>query len=112
VEKLQFASSKANLKNITQWAAENMTDVDVGWDKGPSFEQVLPVLVKWRQLRKATLPSHGKHYPSSEVLCNFIMRMKHLKYLDLSSDYNPELKPLLDKINEFVLPRRPNFHLE
>jgi hypothetical protein len=65
VEKLKFASRKENLKDITEWAAENMTDVNVGWDKGPSVEQVLPVLVKWRQLRKVTLPSHGQHYPSS-----------------------------------------------
>ena len=42
---------------------------------------------------------------------------KHLKYLKLGSGSNPELTTLWnwqlrDKINEFVLPRRPDFQLE
>ena len=103
---------EANLKDVTELAAENMKEVVLGWDKGPSIKQVLPVLVKWRQLRKVTFPLHGRHYPSSEVLCDFIMGMKHLRYLNLLSGSNPQVKPLIDKINEFVLPRRPNFELE
>ena len=113
MEILEFFIRKANLRDITEWAAENMTEVDLRWDKGPSIEQVLPVLAKWRQLRKLTVISYERHhYPSSEVFCHFIMRMKRLKYLNLGSYSNPKLKPLLDKINEFVLPRRPIFHLE
>jgi hypothetical protein len=112
VEILEFFIRKAKLKDITEWVAENMTEVELGWDKGPSIEQVLPVLRKWRQLKKVTLRLHGRHYPSPEVLCDFIMGIKHLKYLNLRFGPNPELKPLLDKINEFVLPRRPDFHLE
>ena len=112
MEKLKFSSRKANLKDITEWAAENMTEVDLAWDKGPSIRQAVPVIMKWRQLRKATLRRFGQHRPSSEAWCDFIMRMKHLKYLRIATHSKPELKPLIDKIKEFVLPRRPNFHLE
>jgi hypothetical protein len=103
---------EANLEDITEWAAENVKEVKLGWDKGPSIEQVLPVLAKWRHLRKLTFLLDERHYPSSEVLCDFIMGMKHLRYLNLLSGSNPQVKPLIDKINEFVLPRRPNFELE
>ena len=109
---LQFIVRKANLNDITELAAENMKEVVLGWGKGPSIEQVLPVLAKCRQLRKVTLISGERQQPSSEVVCNFMMGMKHLKYLDLFSDSNPKFKPLCDKINEFVLPRRPNFDLK
>ena len=49
---LQFIVRKANLNDITELAAENMKEVVLGWGKGPSIEQVLPVLAKCRQLRK------------------------------------------------------------
>jgi hypothetical protein len=110
VEILDLFTRKANLKDITEWAAENMKDVELGWDKGPSIKQVLPVLAKWRQLRKLTLSFDFRHFPPAEVFCDFIMRLKHLTYLRLRD--SPKLKPLIDKINEFVLPRRPNFDLK
>ncbi len=112
MEILEFYIRKATLKDLTEWAAENMKEVELGLDKGPSIERVLPVVAKWRQLRKLTLFLDEGHHPSSEVFCNFIMGMKHLTHLIFSPDSCPKLKPLRDEINEFVLPRRPNFNLE
>jgi hypothetical protein len=112
VEILEFFIVEANLKDITELAAENMKEVKIGWSKKPSIEQVLPVLAKWRQLRKLTLCLDFRHFPPVEVFCDFIMRLKHLTYLRLYDSSNPKLKPLIDKINEFVLPRRPNFDLK
>ena len=93
-------------------AAENMKEVVLGWEKGPSIELVLPVVAKWRQLRKLTLFLNKRHHPSSEVFCDFIMGMKHLTHLRFSHHSSRKLKPLRDKINEFVLPRRPDFDLK
>ena len=112
MEILEIYFKKANLKDVTDLAAENMKEVELGWEKGPSIAQVLPVLAKWRQLRKLTLFLDERHHPSSEVFCDFIMGMKNLTYLSLYPDSSLKLKPLRDKINEFVLPRRPNFDLK
>jgi hypothetical protein len=112
VDILELFNKKANLKDITELAAGNLKEVELGWDKGPSIEQVLPVLAKWRKLRKVALCFRERQPPSSEVVCDFIMNMKHLMYLYLGSNFDPKLKPLCDKINEFVLPRRPNFDLK
>ena len=112
MEILEFYIRKATLKDLTEWAAENMKEVDLCWDKGPSIEQVLTVLAKWRQLRKLTLFLDERSHPSSEVFCDFIMGMKYLTHLRFSQNSSRKLKPLRDKINEFVLPRRPNFDLK
>ena len=114
MEILEIYFKKANLKDVTDLAAENMKEVELVWEKGHSIAQVLPVLAKWRQLRKLTLFLDERHHPSSEVFCDFIMGMKNLTYLRLypNSNSNLKLKPLREKINEFVLPRRPNFDLK
>jgi hypothetical protein len=102
----------ANLKDITKLAAKkNLKEVKLHWEIGPSIEEVLPVLAKWRRLRKLALLLDGRDFPSSEVLCDFIMRMKHLRHLRLFHNSNLQVNSLRDKINEFVLPRRPNFDL-
>jgi hypothetical protein len=111
VEILDVYFEKAKLEDFTKLAAENIKEVVIAWEEGPSIEKVLRVLAKCRHLRKLTLLVEKGNFLSSKVLCDFIMGMKHLTYLRLFPNSNPDLKPLRDKVNEFVLPRRPNFDL-
>ena len=111
IEDLEVDCHRANLKDITKLTAENIKKVKLRWTIGPSIEEVLPVLAKWRHLQKLALIIDGRDFPSSDVLCDFIMKMKHLRHLRLFHDSNPQVNSLRDKINEFVLPRRPNFDL-
>jgi hypothetical protein len=107
LDKEHDTASEFTMSN-SKLAAENIKNIH--WDIGPSIED-LPVLAKCRRLRKLALFLDGRDFPSSEVLCDFIMRMKHLRHLRLVHNSNLEVNSLRDKINEFVLPRRPNFDL-
>ena len=112
MEILNIYFLKATLKDLTDLAAENVKEVDLSWEKGPSIEKVLPVVAKWRQLQKLTLFLDERNHPSSEVFCNFIMGMKHLTHLRFFPYSSPKLKPLRKKINEYVSRHRPNFVLK
>jgi hypothetical protein len=96
--------------------AENMTDVTLGWDIGPSIKDALPVLRRWRYLNRLTLNDGVNNkisVPPLEVISGFIMGMKHLTHLNIVSYYDRsnygQLNFLRDKVNEMILPRRPNF---
>jgi len=91
VEILEIYFEIANLKDLTDLAAENIKEVELGWEEGPSIEQVLPVLAEWRQLRKLTLFLDERHHSSFEVFCDFIMGMKNLTYLSLYPDSSLKL---------------------
>jgi hypothetical protein len=94
--------------------AENVTDITLNWDKGPSMKEVLPVLKRWRHLGRLKLEGLYCTELSDlpfEVLSDFIMEMKRLSYLHIAPEYGHggQLEILRDKVNEFILPRRPNF---
>ena len=104
----------ANVANVQDYAelesAVNMKEVRISWGEGHSIEDILPVLKRWRQLRRLTLGSNESSLPQITVICDFIMRMKNLAYLKLSLDC-AELGTLRDEVNKVVLPGRPNFEL-
>jgi hypothetical protein len=99
--------------------AENMTDVTLGWGEGPTIEDVIPILKRWRQLRRLMF-SDGFETERSvrpiEVLSDFIMAMKNLSYLHIAPYYDAsnygQLEILRDKVNQFILPHRPNFKFD
>ena len=100
--------------------AENMTDVTLIWWSGPSIEEVLSVLKRWHQLHRLTLNNQDKSVPQLELLGHFIMKMKHLSYLHIPPHFDPfsfycnygQLEILRDKVNEMILPQRPNFKFD
>ena len=90
------------------------TEITLCWNTGPSVRAVLFELRRWRQLRKLTLDCSNRNpgFPPFEELSNFILGMKHLSHLQIvphgfSSSAN--LETLRGQVNQFVLPRRPNF---
>jgi len=96
--------------------AENITDITLGWETDPSIEDVLPVLKRWQHLRRLTFTDSVRtkiSVRSFELLSDFIMEMEHLSHLHIAPNYDRsnygKLKMLRDKVNEFILPRRPNF---
>ena len=100
--------------------AETMTDVTLRWRNGPSIEEVLPIVKRWRHLKRLTFTDLVKTKVSvtpSEVLKNFILQMKHLSHFHIVPHHNSDddcdddvqLKILRDKVNGLILPRRPNF---
>jgi len=48
--------------------AENKTDITLRWQVGPSIEEVLSVLKRWRQLRRLTLRKYRNLFSHSEYL--------------------------------------------
>ncbi len=99
--------------------AENLTDVTLSWFKSPCIKEVFPVLKRWRKLRRLTLHNftiyRNSICPLFEVVSDFIKEMKHLSYLHIGpycrSIYD-QLKILRNKVNEFILPRRPYFKFD
>jgi hypothetical protein len=97
-----------------------MTDITLcwGWRNRLPLKEVLPVLKRWRQLRRLTFTGLVKieiSVPPFEVLIDFIMAMKHLSHLHIVPGYdhsNGQLEILRDKVNELILPRRPNFKFD
>ena len=101
--------------------AETTTDLALFWETGPSIEEVLSVLKRWHQLHRLTLKNkQNKSVPQLELLGDFIMEMKHLSYLHIPPHFNPfsldsnggQLEILRDKVNEMILPQRPNFKFD
>jgi hypothetical protein len=99
--------------------AENKTDVTLCWQEGPYMKEVLPVLKRWRNLTRLTLMDRVRRetsFPPLEVLSDFILGMNQLSYLHIIPDYHysdfEKLRILRDKINEMILPRRPNFKFD
>ncbi len=90
------------------------TEITLCWNTGPSVRAVLFELKRWRQLRKLTVDFSNLQpgFPPFEELSDFILGMKHLTHLQIvphgfsSSAY---LETLRGQVNQFVLPRRPNF---
>ncbi len=103
------------LNALAEWEpAESMTDATLRWESGSSIGDVLQMLKRWRQLCRLTLRKyHNRYAPSFEMLRDSIMGMKHLSYLHIVHGYDrsncDELEILRDKVNELILPRRPNF---
>jgi hypothetical protein len=96
--------------------AENMTDITLYWETGPSIEDALPFLKRWRHLNRLTFIDKVQtriSVPPLEVLGDFILGMKQLTHLHIFPKYDlsnsGQLKVLRDEINELILPRRPNF---
>jgi hypothetical protein len=111
-------SGSLTLGDLTELEpAEHITDFTLFWDIRPSIEDVLPILKKWRQLRRLTLWNYENiSVPPLEVISDFIMAMEHLSYLHIAPDYDAsnydELEILRDKVDELILPRRPNFKFD
>jgi hypothetical protein len=106
-----------NLKDLAELEpAENMTDVNLCWIRGDSIENVFLMLRSWRHLRRLTVVHRRGAAPPFEVLTDFIMGMKYLSYLEFDPNYDRfnygELELLRDKVNELILPRRPEFKLD
>jgi hypothetical protein len=97
--------------------SENIRKIDLTLDEGSTIEQTLSVLKKWRKLSHLTLVSWFEpSVPRFDVLCDFIMGMKHLTYLHLTPNLGGQncgqLKSLREKVTEFALANRPNFKFE
>ena len=112
---MEYLSVYANVANVQDYAelesAVNMKEVRISWGEGHSIEDILPVLKRWRQLRRLTLGSNESSLPQLKVICDFIMRMKNLEYLKIRLDC-AEPGTLRDEVNKVVLPGRPNFELD
>jgi hypothetical protein len=110
---LEILSASARAASLQDFAelesAENLKEVDLNWREGPSIEEMLPTLKKWRFLRRLAL-RRWSCVPHLDVMCDFIMRMKHLTCLQLSVMCD-QPETLRNQIKEKVLPRRPNFEL-
>jgi hypothetical protein len=101
------------LSDLAEWEpAETMADVTLRWRSSPSIREVLQMLKRWRQLRRLTLKNdRDQSAPPLEVLCDFITEMKQLSYLHISPHYrvSDQWEIARDKVNELILPLRPNF---
>jgi hypothetical protein len=90
-----------------------MTQVRISWGFGHSIEDILPVLERWRQLRRLTLQSRSEEsssVPQVQAICDFIMKMKNLTYFKLSLNCaQPE--SFREEVINVLLPRRLNFEL-
>ncbi len=118
MEILRMHVRDLTLRDLAEWKpAESITDITLSRMSGPSIEDILPIVKRWRQLRRLTLQKFlNMSIPPFEVLGDFIMRMKHLSHLHIfpysdSSNYG-QLESLRDKVNEMILPRRPNFKFD
>jgi hypothetical protein len=91
-----------------------MTQVRISWGFGHSIEDILPVLERWRQLRRLTLQSRSEEsssVPQVQAICDFIMKMKNLTYFKLSLNC-AQLESFRDEITKVLLPLRPKFELK
>jgi len=113
VEILRIRTTHLTLNALAEWEpAESMTEFTLRWESGPSNGDVLPMLKRWRQVRRLTLKNSGNtSVPPLEVLCEFITEMKQLSYLHIAPHYrvSGQWEIARDKVNELILPRRPNF---
>jgi hypothetical protein len=95
--------------------SENMREIILSFTGDLSVEKILPALKKWRQLRHLTLFDWKPDAPRFDVLCDFIMGMKHLIYLRIALSSTRrnrgELESLREKVTEFAASNRPNLKL-
>jgi hypothetical protein len=92
-------------------SATNMTEVNICWGEGHSIEDILPVLKRWRALRRLTLWSGNEScVPQAKVICDFIMKMKNLTYFKLCLNC-AQLESFRDEVTKVLLPLRPKFEL-
>ena len=109
VKILRVNASVASLTDFAELeSAENLNEAHLSWKEGPSIEEMLPILKRWRFLRRVSLQCRS--VPHVDVMCDFIMKMKHLTCLQLAV-ICAQPETLSDQIKEKVLPRRPNFQL-
>jgi len=113
VEIFQVYVTHFPLNDLAEWEpAETMMDVTLRWESGSSIGDVLQMLKRWRQVRRLTLKNSGNtSVPPLEVLCEFITEMKQLSYLHIAPHYrvSGQWEIARDKVNELILPLRPNF---
>jgi hypothetical protein len=92
---------------------ENLKEAHLRWLDDASMKEAFKVLKKCTNLRRLTVANwRNKFYPSSTELRDFIMELKdltflHIIYRDISNCRH--FKSLVDEVEAFVLPRRPNF---
>ena len=118
METLRMNITCVTLRDLAELeSAENMTDVTLCWQEGSHIKDFFPVLKRWRKLRRLRLQisenSRNNIFPQFEVFSDFIMETKNLSYLcfyDRSND--GQLEILREKVNELILPRRPNFKFD
>ena len=105
-----------SLEDLAEWEpAENMADITLCWDEGASLLEVLPILKRWRHLKRLSVQDFFEiSVLTFEVLSDFIMEMKHLSCLNIAPGYDDDgqMEILRDKVNELILPRRPDFKFE
>ena len=117
---LDVSFNEARLQDFVELEpADNIKEMHVSWWEGPSIEEVLPILKRWRHLCRLSLRVPGWEElsdPPFDVLYDFIMGMRHLTHLHFIPSYNRpncgQVNSLRDNVNVFVLPRRPNFKFE
>jgi hypothetical protein len=115
VQILRVSVLEASLHDFVELElAGNFTEVHLSWGSGPSFEEVLPVIKRWRHLSRLTL--HPRSFPRFQVVCSFIMELKNLIYFHFIPDSincsRRRWETLRDKVNQVVLPQRPNFEFD
>ena len=69
MEKLKVYADVARLQDLAELGpSEMMTEVGLGWREGPSIEEILPTLRRWRHLRRLTLRIWNSSITRSEML--------------------------------------------
>jgi hypothetical protein len=120
VEILWMDVSRLPLSDLAELEpVENMTDITLRWcwEGGPSIEEVLAIVKRWRHLKRLKLQAlRTNSVPPLYVLHDFILGMKNLSYLHIALHFDRsnsgQLEILRDKVNESILPLRPNFKFE
>ncbi len=85
----------------------NIYELELTWN-GSSIKEFLPVFQRWQQLRKLSLKvqtSQSSHLKIIE-LYKFVMEMKHLNYLELTSDFTSND---IEMLKDLVTAQRPHF---
>ena len=83
-----------------------MTEVSLGWREGPSIEEILPTLRRWRHLRRLTLRIWNSSITRSEML-RFHTRTETI--VIFGTFFQSET--LRHQVKKIVLPRRRIFTL-
>jgi hypothetical protein len=113
VEILRVESFCITLRDLAEFEHyNNLKEADLHWLHGPSVKEALPILERCTNLRRLSLTRWTKlFFPPANEMCDFIMKLKHLTYLYIQYCDNRQcdhFKSVRDKVNEFVLHRRPN----
>ena len=114
VEILRVESFGITLRDFAELEHyKNLKEADLHWLDGPSVKVALTKLERCTNLRRLSLTRWKKQFfPPVNEICDFIMKLKHLTYLNIKYCDNRQcdhFKSVRDKVNEFVLHRRPNF---